>query len=261
MRKVILCLAVCLTAGPCAFAQVGILTDDPQGMFHVDPRGDTVVTPTDTLNAGDDVIVTLEGNVGIGLLPEATSPHSLTLTGGGTPSAPHSPLRIEDGNQREGRILTSDANGRGTWKDLPAGFNTGRVYGLQGIPAMSISAPTTVFTFSADVAGQYLFEIRWWSKFANTMHEPTFVVFNLYRGAANNNNRQDSFEQYLGGNLIDVNTVTLCFTLYASATAGETLILQCQSSVVRTSGGVGVASATQVSPAWTQAKVNVLRVN
>jgi hypothetical protein len=39
MRKVILCLVACMAAGSGAFAQVGILADDPQG--------DTEVTPID----------------------------------------------------------------------------------------------------------------------------------------------------------------------------------------------------------------------
>ena len=50
-------------------AQVGIRTEDPQGMLHVDARGDTYTNPADTL---DDVVVTPEGRIGVGTLhPQA----------------------------------------------------------------------------------------------------------------------------------------------------------------------------------------------
>jgi hypothetical protein len=82
----------------------------------------------------------------------------------------------------------------GTWKDLPAGFNTGRVYGLQGIPATNIPlAITTVFTFTADVAGLYLFEIRWWGKLKQTGLKMPFMIFNLYKGSSST--AVDTFEQ------------------------------------------------------------------
>ncbi len=45
-------------------AQVGINTNNPLGTFHIDPQGDT----NDPLNISDDVIVTSNGNVGIGTL-------------------------------------------------------------------------------------------------------------------------------------------------------------------------------------------------
>jgi hypothetical protein len=248
MRKIILCLAVCVAAGAGAFAQVGILTENPQGMFHVDPKGDT----QGSLNTGDDVIVTTEGNVGIGILPEPTTPHSLTLTGGGTPAAPRSPLRIEDGNQQEGRVLTGNANGYATWQDLPAGFNPGRVYGLQGIPATSVSTTVTVFTFTADIAGLYTFEIRWWGRLIRQVTVP-FVIFNLYKGSS----LVDTFEQYGGLNSTDIGTFSLCLTFYADAAAGDSFTLRVTPSGTSLPGG----QTTQVSPDWTQAKVNVLRIN
>jgi hypothetical protein len=222
-------------------------------MFHVDPRGDTDTIGGTTTNTGDDVIISLEGKAGIGILPDdAVSPHSLTLTAGGTPSAPRSPLRIEDGRQQEGRILTGDADGRGTWKDLPAGFTSGRVYGLQGISARNFPHNTgaDVFTFTADVAGKYLFEIRWWGKFKN-LAAPPFIVFELRRGSSG---MIDSFEQYMGANPDDSNNVaSLCITLYGEALAAGNVFTVNVRAANR-------EQATQESPAWTQGKANVLRI-
>jgi hypothetical protein len=57
-------------------------------MFHVDPQSDT----QGSLHTSDDVIVTTQGNVGIGILPDdAASPPILTLTDGGTSIIPSSP--------------------------------------------------------------------------------------------------------------------------------------------------------------------------
>jgi hypothetical protein len=254
MKKIIFCLAAWCVAGGGAYAQVGILTDEPQGMFHIDPQGDT----DGSLNTGDDVIVTTEGNVGIGLLPEATTPYSLTLTGGGTPAVPHSPLRIEDGNEAEGRVLTSDADGYATWKDLPAGFTPGEVCGFLDIPAKSFPHGQTAsgFTFTADAAGSYLFEIRWWGRFKGLVSTP-FMIFDLLKGGST---MVDTFELYPGANTVDNNNVvSLCLTLYGEALVGETFTLRVSTN---TQGGTsGHGQDTQASPAWTQSKVKVLRVN
>jgi hypothetical protein len=236
-------------------AQVGILTnEDPLGMFHVDPQSDTYIdtgtTPPDTLGLADDLIVTRAGNLGIGNLPQPeVDTLALRLTDGGTPSIPRSSLRIEDGNQQEGRALTGDAGGNASWQDLPATFTFGRVYGLQVLPELHLSRNnnTTSFTFTADVAGNYLFEIRFWGLFGTGRGS---MGCQLLRGST----LVDSFEYYSGLNPSDNdNALTVCFTLYGEAdNAGNifTVTLSTNRNVY-----------TQTSPAWTQSKVNVLRVN
>jgi hypothetical protein len=227
-------------------------------MFHVDPKADT----QGSLNTSDDVIVTTQGNVGIGVLPEsAADTLSLRLTDGGTPTLPRSPLRIEDGAQREGRVLTSNAGGYATWKDLSGDFTPGRVYGFQGVSAISlpVGSALSVFTFTADVAGQYLFEICWWGKFKGRVALP-FILFQLQK----NSTLVDSFEQYPGANTNDSNVCSLFFTLYGEAlTAGETFRLVVTPSSMNTNSTFkdGSGQDTQTTPAWAQAKVNVLRVN
>ncbi len=92
-------------------SQVGINTNNPQGIFHVDGSNDNNKTgaPT-TIQQQNDFIVTANGNLGIG----TTSPtRKLEIV---SPTSPA--LRIKDGNQNVNYVLMSDANGYGTWKAL-----------------------------------------------------------------------------------------------------------------------------------------------
>ncbi|SHK07793.1 beta strand repeat-containing protein [Chryseobacterium polytrichastri] len=73
------------------------------------------------------MVLTGAGNVGIG----TTNPESRLHINGS--------LRIENGEQANNRVLTSDANGVATWKDLPANIDTS-LYNANG----SISANRTV---------------------------------------------------------------------------------------------------------------------
>jgi hypothetical protein len=237
-------------------------------MFHVDPQNntsiDTNTTPPDTVGLADDVIVGKEGNVGVGMFPEAGSP-PLTLTGGGTPSAPKSPLRIEDGNQQEGRVLTSnDAYGNAYWKDLPGGIVLGKIYGLHEIPVGHFpyissvsSAPTpSGFSFTADAAGSYVFEVRWWGKYVSQVSLVNYIHFYLVKND-NWNTPEDQFEQYIGPNATDLNAFTVCFSLYSEAAVGDVFTLRLRQYDRPNTTGMD----TQDNPAWQQGKVNVLRVN
>ena len=83
-------------------AQVGINTENPQGVFHLDGQGNT----SGATNASDDVIVTSSGDVGIGTL----SPTQKLEV--------RESLRIADGTQADGYVFTAvDANGKGEWRD------------------------------------------------------------------------------------------------------------------------------------------------
>jgi hypothetical protein len=244
-------------------AQVGILTkEDPLGMFHVDPQSDTRIENGDTLGLADDLIVTRAGNLSIGELPQPPADTvSLRLTGGGTPAVPKSPLRIVDGKQQEGRVLTSgDASGNASWKDLPAGFNPGRVYGFQAIPAQSIpyGVVTNLFTFKPDVTGKYLFEIRWWGRYKGQVAMP-YMIFELLRGA----NRADVFEQYVGVNPNDSDNVCcLCLTLYGEAVnTTDIFTLRLSLATFYPNRQTGAGQDTQANPEWARTRVNVLRVD
>ena len=90
-------------------AQVGIRTEDPRGMLHVDAKGDTRISVGDTVNIPDDVVVTRQGRIGVGTLtPQAR----LHIVG---PKA----IRIADGTQGGGKILTSiDNSGKAHWASV-----------------------------------------------------------------------------------------------------------------------------------------------
>ena len=104
MKKKILLLMGIFSIGILC-AQVGINTNNPQRLFHIDPKGDT----NGTDNTSDDVIVTESGNIGIGTIAPTSKLHIKTDS-----SVPG--LRIVDGNEDEDHILVSDAAGNATWK-------------------------------------------------------------------------------------------------------------------------------------------------
>ncbi|MDQ1095264.1 MULTISPECIES: hypothetical protein [Chryseobacterium] len=92
------------------FSQVGINTSNPQNTFHIDAGKDNASTGTPTAaQQANDVIVTSAGNVGIGTV----SPSSKLEINNGTVNGA---IKIVDGTQGDGKVLTSDANGLGTWK-------------------------------------------------------------------------------------------------------------------------------------------------
>lgn len=83
-------------------SQVGININNPQGVFHIDPKGDT----TGSTGLSDDLIVDNTGRVGI----NTTTP-TAKLDVVGT-------MRIADGSQGNSKVLTSDNNGLGIWKPI-----------------------------------------------------------------------------------------------------------------------------------------------
>lgn len=106
-----------------AIAQVGINTGNPQQIFHVDGSNDNNVSgiPSPTQQA-NDVVVTADGEIGIGTASPSTNLHINSSNG---PA-----LRLVDGTQGEGKILTSDENGNAKWNtnSIPriiATFGTG----------------------------------------------------------------------------------------------------------------------------------------
>lgn len=89
-------------------AQVGINTESPQGMLHVDPKGNT----SGVTNTEDDVVFSKDGYLGIGTTSPSASIHIKT---NGTADNPVSGFRLEDTSQAEDYVLTTDANGLLSW--------------------------------------------------------------------------------------------------------------------------------------------------
>lgn len=120
--KILLLMGICV----CNFlqAQVGVNITNPQGVFHIDPLGDTVGAN----NGSDDIIVLNNGNVGVGTLSPSTKLHIKSSTAGA--------IRIEDGTEGLGRVLTSDAQGVGRWEVAKGSLVNGVVF-AENIPAPS----------------------------------------------------------------------------------------------------------------------------
>jgi hypothetical protein len=82
-------------------AFIGINTEDPKGVLHIDGGA----TPN---QASDDVLIDAEGRLGAGLQTPTARVHTQAATPGGA-------LRIQDGTEGERKVLASDANGVATW--------------------------------------------------------------------------------------------------------------------------------------------------
>lgn len=140
MKKFILCLTI--MSGTTSYSQVGINTQNPLGILHIDgakdnPNSGTSLSPTQQSN---DFIVTSTGNVGIGTINPT---HKLEIISSTSPA-----IRIEDGYQKEGYVMMSDTNGNGQWRattqaitgNLPTNGYSSNV-GTKGYTNVSIKLP------------------------------------------------------------------------------------------------------------------------
>lgn len=114
------------------FAQVGVNTTEPLGVFHVDIEGNN---PNDVVNSNpfyhlDDFIILPNGNVGIGtLFPKS----KLEIISSVNPA-----FRLVDGSQGKGKTLISSTDGNAQWKyfglEIYHGvFSRGRAFELSNI--------------------------------------------------------------------------------------------------------------------------------
>jgi hypothetical protein len=113
---------LCLLCGLLAAAQaqtqtqtagVGIQTENPKGVLHIDAAANNPSTGniSDT-QATDDVVIDTLGRVGAGVTAPKAKLHIYSATGGGA-------LRIADGTQGNKKVLVSDADGKASWGDPP----------------------------------------------------------------------------------------------------------------------------------------------
>ncbi|NDW10817.1 hypothetical protein [Dysgonomonas sp. 520] len=101
IKKKLFSILTILLVGIYANAQVGINTEMPQGVVHIDPKGNTL---PDGTNSGDDIIIRENGRVGIGVLSPTANLHIV------------GDMKIADGTQNANYVLTSDNDGLGHWK-------------------------------------------------------------------------------------------------------------------------------------------------
>ena len=105
-----------------SFSQVGINTSQPQGVFHIDSKNNT----SGAMNTSDDVIVTSQGFLGLGTVTPNAALHIKTT---GTQKDPVSAFKLQDGSEKTGKYLVSDADGVGSWVSVVNGSSARGVLG------------------------------------------------------------------------------------------------------------------------------------
>ncbi|MBF0577136.1 hypothetical protein [Dysgonomonas sp. GY617] len=115
MNKIILIIITLLSCNIC-MAQIGINTENPKTLLHIDGASTPATTNPSTgaitaAQAVDDIVFTDQGSVGIGTISPTTKLDIISQTAGGA-------IRIVDTTQGVGKMLVSDANGVGTWASV-----------------------------------------------------------------------------------------------------------------------------------------------
>lgn len=133
MKKFLLLMTFLSILGQ-SIAQVGINTRNPQGVFHIDGRSSAATTNPDTGTPSaaqqvDDLLVDINGNVGIGTVsPQA----KLDVMGN---------VIIAGGSPVVDKVLTSDNQGIGSWKD----FDRSKGIAVWSITATGLNIPAGAF--------------------------------------------------------------------------------------------------------------------
>lgn len=123
--KLLLIISICLSSF--TQAQIGIQTDSPQALFHINGRGDADVS--------NDVVITSAGNVGIGTHAPTAKIDIISDTQGRG-------LRLLDGTGSQGDFLVNTDTGYGEWADLSSKV----IVGTKGSTNITISkTPTYVY--------------------------------------------------------------------------------------------------------------------
>lgn len=126
------------------YAQIGVNTETPAGVFHIDGKGDTQLSPT-AINFIDDVIIASNGDVGMGTL---TPTAKIDIVTGGVAGNPVFGFKLKDGSQNQGWMLTSDANGYATWANpSPSGAINGVLPAGAGVN-INLAAVTNVYVYT-----------------------------------------------------------------------------------------------------------------
>ena len=158
MKKNITLIAA-LIINVALYSQVGINTENPQGIFNIDGGKDNPTTGSAHTAAQqrNDLVFAANGNLGLGTISPTTKLH---IDNGTTNGA----IRIVDGTQAAGKVLTSDANGVATWQNKGLGTITNTTVDWSSPTAADYAYPNDTVTvlgpFTVPQTGWYRFDSR-----------------------------------------------------------------------------------------------------
>ncbi|SHF20951.1 hypothetical protein SAMN05444362_104175 [Dysgonomonas macrotermitis] len=223
-------------------AQVGINTNTPQGVLHIDGQGNT----SGTSNVSDDVLINTSGNIGLGTLSPTAKIHSVG-------SSTLAPMRITDTKQGTNYILVSDNAGNASWMEKPV--PGGVIYNLTGSAKTTYAYNTYTLVKAMPISetGNYMISLRWWGTSASVA-ATNLVCAVFYATTSANTTNSWTADQ---ANLKDqaeycANTMAgayTCFssTLFAKATKGQYIKLYIR---VSAGGAWTIGSASTTQPLW-----------
>ncbi|EKB05729.1 MULTISPECIES: hypothetical protein [Myroides] len=149
-KKLVITLSLLANIG--LYAQTGINTPRPLAVFHVDGKGDNNLTgPLTPAQIANDVVVTAEGNLGIGTI----NPTNRLEIKSDTPGA----IRIMDGSQSDGHIFITNDTGIGTWRHVA--YNTKTVLGNFPNNNKTITSTSNLRTYSYSSINITLSKGKW----------------------------------------------------------------------------------------------------
>jgi hypothetical protein len=200
-------LSFCLLCGLAGAAQaqvasIGINTENPQGVLHIDGASTTATTnpqqgSVSAAQASDDVVIDAEGRIGAGVLSPAAKVDIYATEPGGA-------IRMKDGTQGDRKVLTSDAGGTATWTRAPgshwyaslhmSGYsgNSGRqAYPMTNYASSLISttdegsASSTAGTITVPFTGKYriLFSIHCISN-SSAPYWARYILYAVHSGSS-----------------------------------------------------------------------------
>lgn len=229
----LLILSLCCIAG--IKAQIGIQTESPLGIVHIDAAKDNSSAPTAT-QLLNDVIIDSNGNIGLGV-----SAPTARLEIADISSTSTMPLRIEDASTFSNKVLESvTSDGRAKWTQQPISYtqmyvaNTNQYYVYAAETVLVLNNTITI-----PATGKYLITVRWWGRYL-TGSATTGVISGyvyLYKNNSGTLETLDQIEYYQTAKQNDY--ITFTTSLYAGErVAGDILTLTIKPMIGGTTGNV-----------------------
>lgn len=214
--KRILFLFLLISSVAFVSAQIGINTETPLGIFHVDAFGNNSATPT-AAQIVDDVVITSAGNIGLGTLTPTVKVEI------GNVSTLSSPLRIEDNSTFAAKVLESvTADGTAMWTEQPASYaktyracTFGQIFPFDGLTVLALNENMVI-----PQNGKYLVTLRWWGYNRVDAIGDNILSGYIYVRKKGTTAYLDQIEYYLVGTKGDVLTFTTSLYL-GDRVAGE----------------------------------------